>query len=123
MKIKYKDSQIYMKKNILVLGNGGREHAFVWSLMKDQQIDKIYCAPGNGGTQDIATNISIDINNPKEVLNFVKENNVDLTIVGPEAPLEKGIVDYFENENKLIFGPSKFASQLETSKILSLIHI
>jgi len=108
-----------MKKNILVLGNGGREHAFVWSLMKDQQIHKIYCAPGNGGTQDIATNINIDINNPKEVLNFVKENNVDLTIVGPEAPLEKGIVDYFENENKLIFGPSKFASQLETSKIFA----
>jgi len=108
-----------MKKNILVLGSGGREHAFVWSLLKDQKIGKIYCAPGNGGTQDIAKNINLDINSPKQVLNFVKKNNIDLTIVGPEAPLEKGIVDYFENENKLIFGPSKFASQLETSKIFA----
>ena len=108
-----------MKKKILVLGSGGREHAFVWSLKKDQNISKIYCAPGNGGTKDIAVNIDLDINKPNTVLKFATENNVDLTIVGPEAPLEKGIVDCFEKANQLIFGPSKYASQLETSKIFA----
>ena len=108
-----------MKYNVLVLGSGGREHAFVWSLKKEHKIEKIYCAPGNGGTADIAINVSLDINNPKEVLGFVNKNNIDLTVVGPEAPLEKGIVDYFKENNKKIFGPTRFAAQLETSKFFA----
>ena len=109
------------KFKVLILGSGGREHAFVWSLMKESNIKKIYCAPGNGGTELIATNVSIDINNPNEVLKFVDDNNIDLTIVGPERPLKEGIVDIFNKSNKKIFGPTKFAAQLETSKVFSRI--
>ena len=108
-----------MSYNVLVLGSGGREHAFVWSLIKDSQIDKIFCAPGNGGTEDIAINVLLDINKPIDVLEFVVDNDIDLTIVGPEAPLEKGIVDLFKKNNKLIFGPTKYASQLESSKLFA----
>ncbi len=108
-----------MKYKVLVLGSGGREHAFVWSMKKDKKIEEIYCAPGNGGTDELAINVDIDINNPKEVLNFVDKYNINLTVVGPEAPLEKGIVDYFKENDRLIFGPTQFASQLETSKIFA----
>ncbi len=108
-----------MKYNVLVLGSGGREHAFVWSLKKDLNVDKIYCAPGNGGTEDIAINVKLDINNPIDVLKFVTENKIDLTIVGPEAPLENGIVDHFNKNNQRIFGPTKYAAQLETSKLFA----
>ena len=108
-----------MKYNVLVLGSGGREHAFIWSLKKDKNVKYIYCAPGNGGTEDIATNVLLDINNPKDVLEFVNKNNIDLTIVGPEGPLEKGIVDYFNLNDRLIFGPTQFAAQLETSKLFA----
>ena len=104
---------------VLILGSGGREHAFAWSLLKERSIKKIYCAPGNGGTDLIASNISIDINDPNEVLKFVEKHDIDLTIVGPEKPLKEGIVDIFNNSNRMIFGPTKFAAQLETSKVFS----
>ncbi len=106
-------------KNILVIGSGGREHAFVKSLHEDQNVGQIFCAPGNGGTALISTNIGLDISNHQTVIEFAKQNNIDLTIVGPEAPLSEGIVDAFNAEGLRIFGPNKFASQLESSKLFA----
>ena len=104
---------------ILILGSGGREHAFAWSFSSDINVSKVYCAPGNGGTTDIAENINLDINNHESIIEFVKFNNIDLTIVGPEAPLADGIVDSFHIEGLAIFGPDKYASQLESSKLFA----
>lgn len=106
-------------ENVLVLGGGGREHAFVWALNKDENVSKIYCAPGNGGTASISENIKLDVSNHNEVVSFVKNNNIGLTIVGPEAPLSEGIVNTFKSEGLPIFGPDKFASQLESSKLFA----
>ena len=110
-----------MKNNarVLVIGSGGREHAFAWSLERDENVKKVFCIPGNGGTETIATNVDIDINNFDSIIEFVKENKIDLTIVGPELPLTAGIVDRFEDEGLLIFGPDKYASQLEGSKLFA----
>ena len=108
-----------MKKNVLVLGSGGREHAFAWALVNDVNVAKVYCAPGNGGSDAIAENIDLDLSNHYSVIKFVKSNNIDLTIVGTEAPLADGIVDSFKNEGIAIFGPDKYASQLESSKLFA----
>jgi len=108
-----------MKYNVLVLGSGGREHAIVWSIYNDDKINKIYCAPGNAGTSTIVKNIDLNIMNNQEILDFVNKNDVDVTIVGPEQPLENGLVDFFEKNNKMIFGPNKFSAKLETSKIFA----
>ena len=105
--------------NILILGSGGREHAITWSIYKDNRINKLYCAPGNAGTASIAKNIQLDIMNNEEILSFVKKNNINLIIVGPEQPLENGVVDFFEEKDIKIFGPSKYASKLETSKLFA----
>jgi len=104
---------------VLVLGSGGREHALCWKIAQSKKGVQIFCAPGNGGTAQIATHIDLDILNPKQVIQFVKENKIDWTIVGPEAPLAKGIVDAFEAEDLKIFGPNHKASQLEASKVFS----
>jgi len=104
---------------ILILGSGGREHAFAWSLGNDSNVAKVYCSPGNGGTVDVAENINLDVSTHQAVIEFVKSNNIDLTIVGPEAPLADGIVDSFHNEGLAIFGPDKYASQLESSKLFA----
>ncbi|MBC8311087.1 MAG: phosphoribosylamine--glycine ligase [Candidatus Marinimicrobia bacterium] len=110
-----------MKKNarILILGSGGREHAFAWSLVNDDNVSKVYCSPGNGGTVDIADNIDLDVTDHAAVIEFVKSKNIDLTIVGPEAPLADGIVDSFQKAGLPIFGPDKYASQLESSKLFA----
>ena len=105
--------------NVLVLGSGGREHAIVWSLSKEKSISNIFCAPGNGGTLLNAKNLSIDINNNKEILRIVEENNIDYTIIGPENPLDNGVVDFLEKNGHKVFGPSKYAAQLESSKIFA----
>ena len=105
--------------NVLVLGSGGREHAIVWSIYQDSRINNIYCAPGNAGISKIAKNVSIDIMNNNKVFSFCQKNEINFVIVGPEQPLENGIVDYF-NKNKIkIFGPNKYAAQLETSKLFA----
>ena len=104
---------------IAILGSGGREHALAFSISKSNEVKKIYCIPGNAGTAEIAENISIDIDNFKNIYDFLKKNNVDLVVVGPEDPLVNGIVDYLEKFKIQVFGPNKIASQLEGSKIFT----
>src|SRR5512139_1122231 len=104
---------------VLVIGGGGREHAIVWKLSQSKMVDKIYCCPGNAGIAEIAQCIDVHQDDFQALLDFVKYEWIDLTIVGPEAPLSKGIVDLFENEGRRILGPSKAAAQLESSKAFS----
>ncbi|KFX58142.1 phosphoribosylamine--glycine ligase [Clostridium botulinum] len=104
---------------LLLIGSGGREHALAWKLGKSQKVEKIFVAPGNGGTatHDKCENINItDIN---ELIAFAKKEAIDITIVGPEDPLTKGIVDKFKKENLKIFGPAKNGAMLEGSKSFS----
>ena len=105
--------------NVLILGSGGREHAIAWSIYKDSKINNLYCAPGNAGTYSFCKNIDLNIMNNDEILSFVKQNGVNMIIVGPEQPLENGVVDFFDKKNINIFGPTKYASQLETSKLFA----
>jgi phosphoribosylamine--glycine ligase len=104
---------------VLVIGGGGREHAIVWKLSQSPKVDKIYCAPGNAGISEIAECVDIDLNNFDALIDFVKYEWIDLTIVGPEEPLSKGIVDAFEKEGRRIVGPTKAAAQLESSKVFA----
>ncbi len=101
---------------ILVVGGGGREHALVWKIAQSPLVEKIYCAPGNPGIADLAECVSIAADNISELCTFAKDQAVDLTVVGPEVPLTLGIVDLFQSEGLLVFGPSKAAAQLEGSK-------
>jgi len=101
--------------NILVIGAGGREYSIGMALKKDENVDKLYFAPGNGATDELGENLTISDFN--DLADFCEANGVDLTIVGPEAPLVAGIVDTFEARGLKIFGPSAKASQLEGSKI------
>jgi len=105
--------------NVAVIGSGGREHAICESLIKSKKIKKLFCLPGNGGTASIAQNININVSNFREIRNFVKKNSINLVVVGPEKPLAEGITDYLEKYKIKVFGPSKFASQLEGSKIFT----
>ena len=106
--------------NILVLGSGGREHAITWALAKSPRAEKLYVAPGNGGTQAIAENVSgVDINSGQSVLAFAQENNVELVVVGPEAPLVAGVADVLREAGIAVFGPSAEGAQLEGSKDFS----
>lgn len=101
---------------VLVIGGGGREHALTWAISKSKSVKKIYCAPGNAGTENIAENVPIKAEDINELLKFAKEKEIDLTVVGPEMPLIDGIVDVFQDEGLKIFGPCKDAAQLEGSK-------
>ncbi|MEM5527790.1 phosphoribosylamine--glycine ligase [Gammaproteobacteria bacterium AS21] len=107
--------------NILVIGSGGREHALAWSAAKDNNVTNVFVAPGNGGTADEAKmhNVALDISDSSALIAFAKENNIALTIVGPEAPLVAGIVDDFRAADLAIFGPTAAAAQLEGSKAFS----
>jgi phosphoribosylamine--glycine ligase len=104
---------------VLVVGGGGREHALVWKLKQSPRVDKVYCAPGNAGISEIAECIDIDPANVDALLDFVKYNWIDLTVVGPEAPLTAGIVDAFVKEERTIFGPDAAGARLEGSKIFA----
>lgn len=101
--------------NILILGSGGREYSIGRALKKDEAVDKLYFAPGNGATNELGENLSIKDYN--DLADFAIANNIDLTIVGPEAPLVDGVVDIFKAKGLTIFGPSKEAAQLEGSKV------
>src|SRR3989454_2952609 len=100
----------------LIVGGGGREHALVWKLSREKEIDEIYAAPGNPGIAEIATCVPINSNNIDGLASFGAKHAIDLTVVGPEAPLSAGIVDTFRKQNLAIFGPDKQAARIETSK-------
>ena len=102
--------------NLAVIGSGGREHAICYKLKQSRKVKKLICIPGNAGTQEIAENIKEDILNFDAIYQIIKKYNIDLVIVGPEQPLVEGIVDYLAKKKINVFGPSKFASQLEGSK-------
>ena len=105
--------------NIGIIGSGGREHSICKSLLKSKKINKLFCFPGNGGTSEVATNVSINLNNFEEIKNFIYEKKIDLVIVGPEKPLVDGIIDYLEKFKIKVFGPNSRAAQLEGSKIFT----
>ena len=105
----------YMKK-VLVIGGGGREHAIVYALSRSPQVEKIYCAPGNAGIAQLAECVAIKDTDVEGLLLFAKETEVDLTVVGPEAALAAGVVDAFRKEGMPIFGHTKAATQIESSK-------
>jgi phosphoribosylamine--glycine ligase len=108
---------------ILVVGSGGREHALVWKIAQSPLVDKIFCAPGNAGTATLAENVAINAENIDDLAAFATNNNIDLTVVGPEGPLVKGIVDVFQSKGLAAFGPSKAAARLEGSKVFSKTHM
>ena len=105
--------------NVLVVGGGGREHALVWKISQSLLVEKVYCAPGNAGTLNVAENVPIGADKIEELVQFAQENNIGLTVVGPEQPLVLGIVDAFEAKGLRAFGPSAKAAQLEGSKAFS----
>ena len=102
--------------NLAVIGSGGREHAICYKLKQSPKIKKLICIPGNAGTQKIAENIRVNISNFKALYQVIKKRNIDIVIVGPEQPLVDGLVDYLIEKKVRVFGPNKFASQLEGSK-------
>ena len=102
--------------NIAVLGSGGREHALCYKLTKSKKIQNIFCIPGNAGTGRIVKNLDVDISNFQILYKQILKHNINIIIVGPEQPLVDGIVDFFNQKKILIFGPDKFAAQLEGSK-------
>lgn len=104
---------------VLVIGSGGREHAIVWKIAESKLAEKIYCAPGNGGIAGIAECADIAASDTEGLLKFALEKEVDLTVIGPEAPLSLGIVDRFERNGLKVFGPCKAGAMLESSKVFS----
>ena len=103
---------------ILVLGSGGREHALVWSLAREQKHD-LFCAPGNAGTAQLSKNFPLDVSDHAAVEQFVNREKIDLTIVGPEVPLAAGLVDHLQDAGLKVFGPTRAAAQLESSKLFA----
>ena len=102
-----------------IIGSGGREHALCEALKKSSKISKIYCIPGNAGTNFIAENIDLNISDFEKIRNFIIKNKIEIVIVGPEKPLVDGIGDFLKKNNIKVFGPNKIASQLEGSKIFT----
>ncbi|MEP5548108.1 phosphoribosylamine--glycine ligase, partial [Maribacter dokdonensis] len=106
--------------NILILGSGGREHTFAWKIAQSEKVSKLFVAPGNAGTNKIATNVPIGVNDFEEIKTLVLKENIQLVVVGPEDPLVNGIHDFFLDDNELkniaVIGPEKLAATLEGSK-------
>lgn len=106
--------------NILVLGNGGRENALAWKISQSDKVNKLYVAPGNAGTSQVAQNIAISITDFPAIKQFVLDNSIDMIVVGPEEPLVKGIYDFFKQDPQIskipVIGPSKYGAKLEGSK-------
>ena len=104
---------------ILVIGGGGREHALAWKLAQSERVQRVYVAPGNGGTAADKRLVNVNITEPEALAAFAQAEKVTLTVVGPEAPLSQGVVDVFRSHGLRIFGPTKAAAQLESSKAFS----
>lgn len=105
-----------MSLNVLLLGSGGREHAMAWSISKSDKLGQLYIAPGNPGTAQLGSNADLSLADFEGILDFIEDNNIDLTVVGPEKPLVNGITDFLEDNGHLVFGPSQYAARLEGSK-------
>lgn len=103
--------------NVLIVGNGGREHALAWKILQSPRVERVFVAPGNAGTATDAENVDISPTDIPKLLQFAKQNNVQFTVIGPEAPLALGIVDAFQAAGLRVFGPSKAAAELEASKV------
>jgi phosphoribosylamine--glycine ligase len=101
---------------VLIVGAGGREHALVWKISQSNKVDKIYCAPGNAGISELAQCVDIKVGDVTALADYAQENQIDLTVVGPEESLVNGIVDEFENRGLRIFGPNKACAEFENSK-------
>jgi len=101
---------------VLVVGGGGREHTLVWKIAQSPRVKKVFCAPGNAGISELATCVSIDAEDIDALVAFARENRIDLTVVGPEAPLSQGIVDLFQREGLKVFGATQKAAEIESSK-------
>mgnify|MGYP001225102910 CR=1 FL=1 len=104
---------------IAIIGNGGREHAIANQISKSPKLNKLYCLPGNAGTELIAENVNLDIYDFNKLGKFVEDHKIDFVIVGPEKPLVEGVVDFLTNKGIKVFGPNKISSQLEGSKIFT----
>ncbi len=104
---------------ILVIGSGGREHALTWKLRQSQYAERVFCAPGNAGTAEIAENVAISVGDLEALVRFARENRIDLTVVGPDDALAAGIIDLFAAEKLRAFGPTKSAARIEGSKIFA----
>lgn len=105
--------------NVLVLGSGGREHALAWAIAKSPRLDSLFVAPGNGGTTTIAKNVPLDMNDADAVIGFARSENIDLVVIGPEAPLVAGIADAIRAAGIAVFGPGAQGARLEGSKSFS----
>ncbi len=108
-----------MATDVLVIGTYPREHAIAWKLKQSSKVGKVYIAPGNGGTGNVAENVPIDVMDFEKLATFAKEKSIGLTVVGPENPLAGGIVDVFQSHGLRIWGPTKAAAQIESSKAFS----
>ena len=109
--------------NILILGSGGREHTLAWKILQSPRCKELFISPGNGGTEKIATNLKIDINDFKAIKEIILNNKIKMIVIGPEEPLVNGLVDYLKNESMcsdlIIIGPDKYGALLEGSKSYS----
>jgi len=104
---------------VLVIGSGGREHTLVWKMTQSPKVSQVYCAPGNAGISRLAQCVNIDADSIEKLVGFTKKEKIDLTVVGPELPLSQGIVNEFNQQGLKIFGPSKEAAEIESSKVFS----
>ena len=104
---------------ILVVGSGGREHALAWKLKQSSGVERIFCAPGNAGTAEVAENVAISAGDLEALVRFARENHIDLTVIGPDDPLAAGIIDLFAAQKLRAFGPTKSAARIEASKIFA----
>ncbi|MCD4755191.1 MAG: phosphoribosylamine--glycine ligase, partial [Deltaproteobacteria bacterium] len=97
------------KKKILVVGSGGREHVLCWKLSSSSKISRVFCAPGNAGISQHAVCVPLKVSDINGIVSFVKKEGIDITLVGPEAPLAEGLVDKFNEQGLVVFGPTKAA--------------
>ena len=102
--------------NVLVIGNGGREHALCHGIKQSTNCSDLYCIPGSDAISEIASSINIDVNNQDVIIKFCVENKIDLVVIGPELPLTKGLSNLLMNNSILVFGPDQMGAELEKSK-------